>query len=173
MNKASKHTKDMISLAIYALMHRMPYEEITVKQICQKADVSRMSFYRYYNQKDDVFVDYCDERFEEFYNYYSQRLDMSKQDFVIALFSFFKKYSRQLLTLKKAGKADLLMDQLNNYVRYTIMNFKSEYTENKKNNPLVAPFLAGGVFNVLMNWLDSGMKESPEDMCKLLFDIFK
>ena len=60
-------TKNLISLALYSLMLRHPYDEISVKDICEKAGVSRMSFYRYFSKKDDIFLDFCDERFEEFY----------------------------------------------------------------------------------------------------------
>ena len=68
MNKTRHKTKDNISLAVYVLMLKRPYEEISVKEICERAGVSRMSFYRYYNNKEDIFVDYCDERFEDFYS---------------------------------------------------------------------------------------------------------
>ena len=65
--KAKNKTKGLISLALYSLLLRKNYEDISVKEICERAGVSRMSFYRYYNKKDDIFVDYCDARFEEFY----------------------------------------------------------------------------------------------------------
>ena len=52
-NKAS--TKSLISLALYALMLKHDYDTITVKDICSKAGISRMSFYRYFSKKDDIF----------------------------------------------------------------------------------------------------------------------
>ena len=66
VNKAT--TKSLISLALYALMLKTDYDNITVKDICERAGVSRMSFYRYFSKKDDIFIDFCDERFEEFYS---------------------------------------------------------------------------------------------------------
>ena len=64
-----KHsTKDYITIALYYLMSKKDYESTTVTDICNKARVSRMSFYRYFNNKEDIFINYCDERFEEFFN---------------------------------------------------------------------------------------------------------
>ena len=63
-----KHsTKDYITIALYYLMSKKDYESTTVTDICNKARVSRMSFYRYFNNKEDIFINYCDERFEEFF----------------------------------------------------------------------------------------------------------
>ena len=77
MRKAKRktNTKDLISLALYALMHKCEYDEISVKDICAKAGVSRMSFYRYYRMKDDIFITYCDERFESTYYHHSQYIE--------------------------------------------------------------------------------------------------
>ena len=61
-----KHsTKDYITISLYYLMSKFDYESISVTDICAKARVSRMSFYRYFNNKEDIFINYCDERFEE------------------------------------------------------------------------------------------------------------
>ena len=63
-----KHsTKDYITISLYYLMSKFDYESISVTDICAKARVSRMSFYRYFNNKEDIFINYCDERFEEFF----------------------------------------------------------------------------------------------------------
>lgn len=164
-------TKGLISLALYSLMIKHSYDEISVKDICAKAGVSRMSFYRYYSKKDDVFVDFCDERFEEFYS----NLDYSKvttiSDFSLEMFKYINKYYRQLKVLSKANRQFMLLDQLNSYARYIISNTKIDFFKEQKNNPIYAYFMAGGLFNVIMYWLDSGMKVSPEEMNEMLYRL--
>ena len=150
-------------------MLRAPYESITVKDICDMAGVSRMSFYRYYNNKDDIFIDFCDERFEEFYNILTNIKDINFEVFVDELFKFIQKYSRQLKILKFANKESLLLNQLNNYARYVVSNLKSDYLKEQKNNPVFAFFMSGGLFNVIMYYLALGGKTSPEEMSKQLF----
>ena len=73
-----KHsTKDYITIALYYLMSKYDYDSITVTDICSKARVSRMSFYRYFNNKEDIFINYCDERFEEFFTSIRQKNDLN------------------------------------------------------------------------------------------------
>jgi len=171
--KGKNRTKALISLAIYQLiLSKKDYDSISVRDICETAGVSRMSFYRYYNKKDDVFIDYCDERFAEFYEEFFQNANPNPREFVLGMFAHFQKYSRQLLILKKANKQSLLMDQFDSYCRYLISNWQTLKNSDIASNSIVSPFLSGGLFNVLMCWLDSGMKESSQEMAEKLFALF-
>ena len=91
-----ERTKKNISLALYALLLRTPYDEITVSDICRKADVSRVSFYHYYDKKDDILVQFSDERFAEFFDNFTKLESMTFEDLIVEMFKFLKKNSRQL-----------------------------------------------------------------------------
>ena len=169
--KTRNKTKGLIALAVYSLMFRKDYDSITVKEICEKAGISRMSFYRYYNKKDDIFVNYCDERFEEFYESIHSMKDISVHDFTLKMFQFIYKYKRQIKVLKKANREFMLLDQLNSYAKFILSNMKDNDEVEKKNNPLLAPFIAGGLFNVLMIWVDSEKQASPEEINDMLYSI--
>ena len=170
--KKRNKAKNYITFALYALMLKKDYESISVKEICQRANVSRMSFYRYYNQKDDIFVDYCDERFEEFYGEISKKgPNLTIREFTLEMFKYFERYRRQITILKLAKREYLLLDLLNSYARYIVANLQSDYLIEQKNNPMFAYFMAGGLFNVLMNWLDDKNHPSPEDMNNMLHQV--
>ena len=87
------------------------------------------------------------------------------------MFKFIKRYARQLSVLQTAHREFMLLDQLNSYARYMIVNFRSEYLQEQKNNPVFAHFMAGGLFNVLKYWINSGMEASPEDMNNMLHQM--
>lgn len=167
--KIKNRTKGLIALALYALMFKKDYDSITVKEICEKAGISRMSFYRYYDKKDDIFVNYCDERFEEFYNSIHSIKNITIYDFTLRMFKFIYKYKRQIKVLKKANREFMLLNQLNSYARYTINNLKNNDVIQNKNNPLTAPFFAGGLFNVLMIWVDEDETMTPEQINDMLY----
>ena len=172
-NKNGKtKTKGLIGMTSYSLMIKRPYEEISVKDICEKAGVSRMSFYRYYNKKDDIFVDYCDERFEEFYSLITtKKVFETGKELTLEIFKFIQKYYRQIKILTMANKEFMLLDQLNSYTKYVVSNLKTEYLLANKNNPVFAYCIAGGLFNVIMFWVRSGMKNTPEEMNEMLYKL--
>ena len=170
-NQGGRRTKLLISLALYQLMFKSEYEDISVKDICDKARISRMSFYRYFTCKDDIFINYCDERFEEFYNEFFSKQDSSVEDFVTSLFTFIKRYARQINILIKAHKEQLLSSQFINYANYIITTSKKINNDSSKANYLVAAFFAGGLFNAIMAWIQNGLRETPEDMTKIFVNL--
>ena len=171
-SKTKNRTKGLIALTVYYLMFKKDYEEISVKEICEKAGISRMSFYRYYSKKDDIFVDYCDDRFEEFYNEVHAINDITFKDFTYKMFVFINKYKRQIKVLKKANREFMLLNQLNNYAKYLLNSTKNNEISERKNNPMFAPFMAGGLFNILMLWIDSNdLTLTPERLNEMLYEI--
>lgn len=170
-NQGGRRTKLLISLALYQLMFKQEYEDISVKDICDKARISRMSFYRYFTSKDDIFIDYCDERFEEFYNEIFSKPNLSGEEFATALFTFIKKYSRQINILIKAHKEQLLSSQFINYANYIITTTKKNNGDASKANYIVAAFFAGGLFNAIMAWIQNGLRETPEDMTQIFKNL--
>ena len=65
----------------------------------------------------------------------------------------------------------MLLDQLNNYARYTISNLKNDFFVDQKNNPVYAFFMAGGLFNVIVYWINSPNPASPERMNEMLYEM--
>lgn len=164
-------TQDLISLSLYILIQKNEYSDITVQDICNKAHVSRMSFYRYFNNKDDILIAYCDQKFEEFFNTFTKKNNPTLEFFAFSIFDFFKKYERQLKILKKANKQQLLIDRFNSYANYLFSNIKSDNFHFNKSNPTLVPFFTGGLFNVLMSWIDNDLNPSPKDMSYYLIRV--
>ena len=172
-NDRVERTKKNISLALYALLLRMPYEEITVSDICRKADISRVSFYHYYDKKDDILIQFSDERFAEFFDNFTKLDSLTVEDLIIEMFKFLKKNSRQLTILRYAQKENILLEQFHSYGRYIFSNKLTANILKDKDNPILIPFLVGGLFQVIMRWLDEGMVSSPESVAKSVFEIIR
>ena len=167
-----KNSKELISIAIYQLMYKLPYNKINVKLICEKAGVSRMSFYRYCSTKEDIFINFADERFAEFYDLYMKDNEYNTVDeFTRNVIHYFKKYSRQIKILEKADKMNILITQFEHYASYLMSNVKSMKMFKYKDNPLAVPYFAGGLFNVLVYWSKHNFKESEEEMTTRLHEL--
>lgn len=61
MDKRVVKTKRTIKRTLVELLATMPFEKITVTELCRAADVSRITFYTYYDDKyalaDELFRD--------------------------------------------------------------------------------------------------------------------
>lgn len=58
-------TKECIELALISLMERKPFSEITIKDITDRAGVSRVSYYRNYSSKEDILSGFIQSIFKE------------------------------------------------------------------------------------------------------------
>ena len=170
MHMQRKKSKQLISIAIYQLMYNIPYNKITVKMICEKAGVSRMSFYRYYSTKEDIFINFADERFEDFYDTYMTK-DITMGSFIRNVVAYFRKYHRQIRVLDQAGCTQILITQFETYAAYIIRNAKSLSVFQYDNNPLAIPYYAGGFYNVLVYWSKNKFKISEEEVTRMLEEI--
>ena len=169
-----KHsTKDYITIALYYLMSKYDYDSITVTDICAKARVSRMSFYRYFNNKEDIFINYCDERFEEFFASLKEKRIDDMMSFLVEIFLFLKKYARQVTVLKKAKKENLIVEKFTDYGTYLAKHIDLTIDNNPMANRIIAAFLAGGTANILLLWFDLGLDVPPKEMAEMAYNIFR
>lgn len=58
MNMKSVRTQQQIEQSLFSLLLKKSYAEISIAEITRKADVSRTSFYRNYENKDSVLVQF-------------------------------------------------------------------------------------------------------------------
>lgn len=66
MNMKSLHTQQQIEHALFKLLQKKPYTKISIAEITRKAKVSRTSFYRNYDQKDEVIAQFL---FNQYHNF--------------------------------------------------------------------------------------------------------
>lgn len=164
-------SKEAISFALFVLLRRKNFSDITIGDIVERANVSRMTFYRYFKNKEDVFVYFTDERFEEFMNTLSCT-KFSVNTFTHTLLRFVDKHKPSIELLIKCGCENLLLKQFDNYIAYI---FRSAISKNSIyiNNKYITYFISGAYYNVVINYVKLGIKENPDHLAKAVCDILK
>ncbi|MBO4286459.1 MAG: TetR/AcrR family transcriptional regulator [Bacilli bacterium] len=166
MNNKRAKSKQLIQLAFYQLLLRKDFDDISIKEICEKAGVSRMSFYRYYSTKEDVFIVFCDETFDAFFQQISHKPSLTLKDMYILFFTNLKKYHREIDMLKKSQRETILLAQFEQYASY--MASKKYFSIATNPNPFSIPFYSGGLFNVVMRWSNRNYQDTPEEMTEAM-----
>ena len=64
-DKRITKTRKNLKHTLVDMMTEMPFEKITVKEICERAIISRITFYNYYGDKFALLEDVFDSRFRE------------------------------------------------------------------------------------------------------------
>lgn len=147
--------------ALMKLMQEKKFDKISVGELCEAAGVSRMTYYRSYNNKEDILLQHLDECFAMYL------ADLPVQDFFGVALSFFQFWQGQerefLIAVVRSGLSAQLMDKFYGYLDQIIPQMVSEEVQ-----PFVKSFLAGGLYKMLMDWMKTGTQTPPEEMAAFL-----
>lgn len=169
-NKRKRYSQERIKKVFIELIQNKEINEITVSDICKKANLNRTTFYSNYidiydladNIKDDLFNDvltlYPDETKDKKHSY----------DFL----KLFKHIKENQLFYKTYFKLNYENDfkLLEGMIDYD--EFKNYY-DDKENIEYHITFFKYGLNAVIKRWLHYGCKESPEEIRDIIINEYK
>ncbi len=157
-----------ITNALLSLMEEKDYESISITDITNKAGLSRVTYYRHFETKDDILVKFFEMNKAKFLDQVKANslnaTPESNEIVILSLFLFFKANMKTNKCLRKAHLDMKILEFLSNDFLKTLPVQFDKY---------VAYFMAGALFNVLINWLDNDCKDSIELVSKPFVDIQK
>ena len=154
---------EYITDALLILMRKKEYKDISITEICEKAGVTRMSFYRNFESKEDILKKWIVSVTDTFLTVsgISYKND-SNRDYFIKLFTHLKRYKAICTAMHEADLIYLVKDQFD---RVFLSIHQDEY------DPYKSYFLAGGIYNVFLLWLMYGCKETPDELADRMNDM--
>ena len=157
--------EEYITSALLQLMKKKDYFRITITEICEKAGVSRMSFYRSFGGKLEVLQKKCAAITDEFVQSsgISYRNNTVRQYFV-TLFTHLQKYRDLIMLLSRAGLLHVIKDDID---RVFLHSYEGIYDDYKSH------FLSGGIYDVFLYWLKNGCLETPEELAEKLSEVLE
>lgn len=149
--------------ALEKLCAKSPYEEVQISQICQKAGFNRSTFYRSYRTKEDILKEKMQELIVQ---YNGLRKTKNADDFqsIVLLFSFYRENRTAINLIHRAHLDDMLRE-------LGMQNFPAESEHSA--NEYEKIFITSGFLAVILQWLNTGMKESDEDMAEHIYKIYR
>ncbi len=151
---------EYLTEALLILIKKKAYKDISVTEICEKAGVTRMSFYRNFESREDIirhWITSVTDRFLE-QSAISYKND-SERDYFLKLFTHMEQHKDVCMLLYQADLIHLVKEQFD---RVFLMIHHGEYDDYK------SYFLSGGIYNVFLLWLINGSKETPDELADRL-----
>ena len=176
MSKASMdniRVKKHITEGLFSLLRKKPFSEITVTDIVNEANVARASYYRNFENKEQIIEAAMDSLRDELMNDipYDDDEHIFNQENARTGFE-------KALTCCLVRKADLLALYHNGFGSLIQQTFNRYIMEFAGNMPASSAtryklyFISGAVTNVLIEWLNEGAKEPPKEIATLCVDYF-
>lgn len=166
MDRRKKYTQRVIRNTLFDLLKKHHLSDITVKDICEQADINRSTFYRNYLDIYDLFEKVEKELSERAFqndDLFESRSRLLKviydhQDFYREFFQtgLQSKHLKQMLEELKNQTAAILKKQ----GTYHAETFEVEYQYNYY-----------GVLGVIKKWVENGCQKSPQEFGDILYAI--
>lgn len=159
-------TKKYIYEAFYFLLTKHSFDDINVCDICTKAGVSRMSFYRNFKSKEDLLTKSIESVLQKLKEHLQNESELNQYIFTRDIFAITAKLKDVLLAFKNTDYLKKFVDS----IAERLFSFAPEDKINptKKYIPI---FYFTALAGVLGYWINTGAKESPEDMAKLICSV--
>jgi len=170
-NPITKRSKKTIVDAMMKLLHDKAYEKITIKEIMEKADMARRTFYGNFNSKDEIMQYYFGGLFEHLTNRISKEGMTSPKKLAEVLFELVLEDKDNMMVAKKQGLLNmaLLEKYSSDFAQFFTKNVASK--TNQKAYNYAAGFYLGGVWKVMDQWLGEGANDSPKKMADMFQNI--
>lgn len=156
----NSYVKRQITNALLKLLEEKELKDISVSEITKAAQVSRISFYRNYDDKEAIIKEYIFLTLNEWNKNNPKTSNHTEDDILGDIFAYIIEYKDFYLMLSDRHifyfLKDIIIEALGPKTEYP--NF-SAYT---------AAFIANGIYGWIEEWFARGMKESGEEMTKLL-----
>lgn len=175
MDRRQKKTREAIFTAFTSLLAEKNYNQISVQEIIDTADVGRTTFYAHFETKDYLLKDLCEELFGHIidtamgppHGHYHYSCGSATDSVFLHLLRHLQENDRNILELLSSQNNDL-------FLRYFKSNLKkliiSQYAEkgHLKNSKLPEDYLVNHITSSFVEtvswWLSHDMKESPEQI---------
>ena len=176
-DRRSQYTKKIIKDTLMDLLLDKPLGNITVKELCEKADINRGTFYRYYTDVYDLFNQLEKEMIPK-----GEPDILDSNDY----------YSSQAIGKRLHMMLSFINDNANFYKVFFNRALKSEYMEalilNTQNNLRQAlikksisfdntlfdysfEYTRCGIIGLVQKWVDDDCPESPDEIAEIIINL--
>jgi AcrR family transcriptional regulator len=160
-------TRERLGDALIALMHERDFDDIMVKDVLDRAGVSRSTFYVHYSDKDDLFLSDVEDFLENVSTALKQQSANPKRLLPVhEFFAHIRNAHKLYAAFVKSGKIhDFRALGQGLFARSIEERLQmSAVPLDPVARSAYAHALAGSFFSLLDWWIDKGMRTDPKEM---------
>lgn len=177
-SKQAVRTRKWITDALISLMNEKDYSDISIKEIVERADVSRQSFYRHFETKEEVIDDFFNENIVK---KFKSTFKPSPEDTIYKLlefyFSFWHDNIYVMELIVKTNYPMQVFDEYDHLLRVHLADSLSILasqmnTDDESEKEIVKSFIIGGLYNIKIHWGKNNYDKTPSEMARIVEKLF-
>lgn len=170
--RIAEQSRQWLIDAFFELLKTKPYSGITVKDISEKAQLSRRTFYRSFKDKEQLLDYYGDKTVHSYLDKLStiSTNNMSFEQVLTVFFTFWYTQRSEIRSLIKQNLFMTLLTKLSpqSAKLYDVFQAPWHIKGTKQEINYVMSFAFGGFWNILNIWLIQENPDPPEKVANVL-----
>lgn len=173
-NQRTRISKMLLKNALLDLLNETGnVSKISVRELCERAELNRSTFYAHYSEPKDLLAELEDEILSATNNYI---MNIGKENhigahrFLCAFLEYIQQNDKQLRTLlidlQDSGFRNRFMQQsILQFINNLNIELDKEYEQ------FIFSYILNGSTSIIVQWIRSDYRMSSEKLCAFLFDI--
>lgn len=171
-NPTALQSQQWIVDSLITLMQKKPYQQITIMDICRKADLSRQTFYNVFNHKEDVLRFCLQSEYGRQFQALEDHVTITVEDIVTA-FAIVLKNNEELLSLMIENELDaIISDEIAKCVSLFADRFVKDAGKIAELSYAKA-ILSGALAHLLVHWFRQKEPVSLPQLTQLISDFLE
>ena len=171
-----RYTRSIIQTTFLELLRQKPVEKITVREICDKAEINRSTFYKHYQDCYDLLDKMKEEALRQFDGMLAGMKEQGVKTSMTAILQTLKENAALFHAFRRQGGEHSFTNQLAgrcfDYMDVQISICPAlGWDEGQKG--IVYSYLTGGAAAIIEYWLRNGCEESPEQIADMTLELSK
>jgi hypothetical protein len=172
-NRKTRYTRMVLQDSLFELMKTKPITKITIKELCENADVNRTTFYAYYSDQYDLLRKIEDEALswvkESLLTLIGQRDKDERLKVLEKIFQYLIDNSKQLqILMSEQGDIDFQKQMITLiYQESGILPSNSTNVELGISEDYCI-FAVNGSVGLIQRWMKKGMNHSAKEMAEII-----
>lgn len=170
-SRRTQMTRMLLRTALIELMRQRPLDQISIKDICQQADVNRTTFYLHYTDQRSLLEDVEENVKESMIRYLgrTQGID-SALEAITAFLAYIKENALVFQVLFHQANADAFRAEL---LKFILSLFWQEAPEDDMGDHYTKTYLICGSIGMISAWIDRSFDLPLEKMARQLVQLSK
>ncbi|MCM1227223.1 MAG: TetR/AcrR family transcriptional regulator [Clostridium sp.] len=174
-NQRIRLSKMLFKNSLIALLKKKPVYQISVTELCEKAELNRSTFYKYYGNVRDVLTEIEKETLEQGQKC-MQEIEVSGINYAIQplyrLLCYIKE-NKELYQMILNNSADdnfssVMIQDTIDFLKSKCQNILDD-NNNFSDSDYIFQYILSGCIRVIQSWLNSSMTESPKEIAQLIY----
>lgn len=174
MDRRQRKTREAIFKAFSSLIKKHRYENITVQDIIDEADIGRSTFYAHFETKDMLLKEMCGDIFEHIFDneicVFSDNKDLESR--LAHILWHLQEIKGDICGILASQSGDILIrflkENLNKLFEIYLQDFNTDIPKD-----FILNHLVGGFCETIKWWVAQGMVQEPKIVAKYFISVIE